>query len=386
MAMNTLSSRPVRLISALVLAAGSSWFASPALAESGSGEEFFEQVTRQFKAWDKDGDGLLSTNEVDLAVGDVTVTGRSAAAVAALKRALRSPKLSLPPLTMANVQVLTTNVTATNSPDFGRMFAEGWRQLSNAPSRELFRSELPELETIHQGKLGNCFTLAPLGAVVHHDPEQVRRMFTALDDGNFRVTFGKQSVVVSPLTDAELAMTSSNERNGIWVNLYEKAIGQARNAGRPVAEPSGSAIDALARGGSAGTMLAFITGHEITRFSFKFAKDPEVTAEVRAAKIEELKIKLAEAAREGRLMTCGTIKTTTPGITPNHAYAVLAYNDKTAEVQVWDPHGDDFEPKGETGAQYGYPSKDGVYWIPVTEWVRQFSGMAFEVRPPEGVL
>jgi len=370
-----------RLLPVLVAVAGGVLFNLPAVAQTNSSVAFLEQVSAQFKAWDRNGDGILSTNELDLAVADAKVTGRNAAAVAALKRALRTTRYSLPPLTLDNIQSLVTNAPATNSPNLGRMYAEGWRQITNAPKRELFASGPPRLEMIHQGKLGNCFTLAPLGAVVHHDPEQVERMFASLDDGTFRVTLGKQSVVVSPPTDAELAMTSSSEGGGIWVNLYEKALGQARNDAKPLAEQSGSVIDALARGGSAGTMLAFITGNDITRFSFKFAKDPAVNAEERVAKIEELKIKLAEAAHERRLMTCGTLKTTTPGITPNHAYAVLGYNAGTGEVQVWDPHGDDFKPKGETGAQHGYPRKDGMYWIPVTEWVKQFSGMAFEVKP-----
>jgi len=367
----------------LVLVAAVSWaFSSlPVSAQSGSGTAFFKQVSEQFKAWDKDGDGVLSTNELDLAIGDVKVTGGNAAAVAALKRAQRSGRYSLPPFTLENIHVLATNASATNFPNLGRMYAEGLRQITNAPRRELFASGSPKLETIHQGKLGNCFTLAPLGALVHHDPHQVERMFTALDDGTFRVALGKQSVVVAPPTDAELAMTSSSEGSGVWVNLYEKAVGQARNDAKPLAEQSSSAIDALARGGSAGIMLAFITGHEISRFSFKFAKDPAVSAEEQAAKIKELKTKLMEADRERVLMTCGTIKPTIPGITPNHAYAVLAYNANTAEVQVWDPHGDDFKPKGEAGAEHGYPRKDGRYWIPVTEWVKQFSGMAFEVRP-----
>jgi hypothetical protein len=85
--------------------------------------------------------------------------------------------------------------------------------------------------------------------------------------------------------------------------------------------------------------------------------------------------------RERRLMTCGTLKPTTPGIRGNHAYAVLNYNGATGVVQVWDPHGDNFKPKGEPGPAHGYPRVGGIYWVPVGEFVWQFSGMAFEVLP-----
>ena len=212
---------------------------SRVLAQTKSGELFFEQVAQEFKHWDKDTNSVLSTNELDLAVADAQVAGKNAAAVAALKRALRSTRYQLPPLTLENIHTLATNSPATNRPNLGRMFTEGLRQITNAPLRNLFGSGLPRLETIHQGKLGNCFTLAPLGAMVHRDPQQVVRMFTALDDGAYRVTLGKQTVVVSPPTDAELAMTASNEQGGIWVNLYEKAVGQARNESKPAEEQVG---------------------------------------------------------------------------------------------------------------------------------------------------
>lgn len=86
------------------------------------------------------------------------------------------------------------------------------------------------------------------------------RMFTRQADGVWRVQLGAQAVAVTPPTDAELALTAGNEQ-------------------------SATAIDALARGGSAGTMLAFITGHEMVRFSFKFAKDAAAAAAERTERL-----------------------------------------------------------------------------------------------------
>jgi hypothetical protein len=350
-----------------------------ALAETNAPPTFLSVVTAQFATWDKNRDGVLASNELDALVADPRITKQAAAAVAALKRASRSRTIKLPPLTLQSISALATNKPAAGNPDLARMYREGVSRLGNAPHRELFASGLPKLETIHQGKLGNCFCLAPLGAMVHRNPKQVADLFAAQGDGAYRVKLGKQAVLVTPPTDAELAMTASNEQDGIWVNLYEKGIGQARNEARPPEQRAGSAIDALARGGSAGTMLAFITGHEITRFSFKFAKDPAVTRDEREAKLKELSQQLAAAAAARRLMTCGTLKTTTPGLTPNHAYAVLDYDAKTDAVTLWNPHGGKFTPKGAPGLEHGYPEKDGIFQIPVRDFVRQFSGMAFEV-------
>ncbi len=335
----------------------------------------FDVVQKNFARWDLNRDGVLSTNELDVAVADARTTNENAAAVAALKRGSRLKKTSLPPLTPENIAALA----ARGEPDLARMFREGLQRISGATNRALFAEGLPKLETIHQGKLGNCFCLAPLGAMVHRDPAQVAAMFAVTTNGNYCVRFGKKSVEVPPPTDAEIAMTSANEEAGIWVNLYEKAVGEACNEDRPVAERADSPIDALARGGSAGTMLAYITGHEIERFSFKFAKEPASATNDVAAKLSELRGKLAEATRQNRLMTCGTIKTTTPGLTPNHAYAVLGYAAVKDCVELWNPHGENFQPQGEPGPEVGYPTTNGVFQISVEQFVRQFSGMAFEV-------
>jgi hypothetical protein len=338
---------------------------------------FLQVVAGQFARWDTNHDGVLSSNELDAAIADSGTTNQNAAALAALKRASRRAKTAkpLPSLTLENIRALT----AERDPDFSRMFREGLDRINTATNRALFADGLPRLETIHQGKLGNCFCLAPLGAMVHRDPRQVAGMFSAQTNGDYCVKLGSQSVQITPPTDAEIAMTSSNERQGIWVNIYEKAVGQARNDQRPPGERLDSPLDALARGGSAGTMLAFITGHEITRFSFKFAKNDSVAGTEFTNKLEDLRGQLSAATMQNRLMTCGTLKTTTPGLTPNHAYAVFRYDTNTDSVELWNPHGQSSKIRGTPGLANGYPTTNGVFWIPTPEFVRQFSGMAFEV-------
>ena len=340
---------------------------------------FIATVRENFARWDLDHDGSLSSNELDAAVADPRMTNQNAAAAAALKRASRLKKTPLPPLTLENIAA----VTAQRRPDLALMFHEGLLRIAAVTNRALFADGLPKLETIHQGKLGNCFCLAPLGAMVQRDPAQVAAMFTAGTNGDYCVRLGKKSVEVAPPTDAEIALTSSNEHAGVWVNLYEKAVGTARNDDRPQEARLDSPFDALARGGSAGTMLAYITGHDIQRFSFKFAKAPASPTNDFPAKLTELRMKLRAARQANRLMTTGTIKPTTPGLTPNHAYAVLDYDATADLVRLWNPHGQDFKPKGAPGSETGYVTTNGVFQIPLAEFVKQFSGMAFEVAGEE---
>jgi hypothetical protein len=263
------------------------------------------------------------------------------------------------------------------------MYAGGVKRIGAATS-DLFVSGQPRLETIHQGRLGNCYCLAPLGAVVYRSPERVAQMFHRQRDGTYEVVLGDRKVRIAPPTDAEIAQTAGNEQDGMWVNLYEKAVGAARNLDRPAAERHGSPIDAMARGGSAGTMLSYITGHKIQRFSCAFAKDDQRSAGEQAVILDRLRAWLREAVEARRPMTCGTTKTTTPGLTPNHAYAVLDYTSASDRLKLWNPHGGSFTPKGEPGAKHGYPVRDGVFEIPLSEFVQEFSGLAVETSLPAG--
>jgi hypothetical protein len=337
--------------------------------------DFIASVQKNFARWDLNRDGILSSNELDVTVADRQITNENAAAVAALKRASRQTKIVLPPLTLENI----TALTAQRQPDLSQMFRDGLRRIAGATNRNLFTEGLPKLETIHQGRLGNCFCLAPLGAMVHRNPAQVAEMFSAESNGNYCVRFGSKSVVVAPPTDTEIALTSSNEHEGIWVNLYEKAVGTARNEDRPPERRADLPLDVIARGGSAGTILAYITGHDIERFSFKFGKAPASATNDLSAQLDTLRKKLSEAVRQRRLMTCGTVKSTTAGLTSNHAYAVLNYDAAGDTVRLWNPHGENFQPKGVSGPENGYPTTKGVFEISLAEFVKQFNGMAFEL-------
>jgi hypothetical protein len=347
---------------------------SSALLEAQTPDDFLANVRKNFERWDVDHDGVLAIRELDAALVDAQTKEGSAAAAAALKRASRLPKTPVPPFTLENIATMT----AQRRPDLEKMYADGVQRIAKAANRTLFPTGQPAMETIRQGKLGNCFCLAPLGALVHRDPAQVAAMYSLESDGHYRIRLGNKTVEVAPPTDGEIALGAANEGGGIWVNLYEKAVGLARNEDLPEEKRVDLPYDAE-RGGSAGTMLAYITGHEIVRSSFKFAKESTTSAEDFSAKLADLRKKLTEATQQNRLMTCGTIKPTTPGLTPNHAYAVLGYDAASDSVSLWNPHGQNFQPSGEPGPTTGYATANGVFQIPLEQFVRQFSGMAFEV-------
>ncbi len=372
------------LLSTLAITAATTWARESETGTSKDGEAFLAMVTAKFATWDADSDGILSPVELNAKVADATVQGDEAAAIATLKRTSRLTKIKLPTLNQDGIASLTHRAPETGWPKMGAMFAGSQRRIAKS-NRVLFASGLPRLDTVRQGQMGNCFSLAPLGALAFHRPEFVaKEMIQKLPDERYQVRLGKETVVVTAPTDAELALTASNDTDGFWVNVYEKAAGDARNAGRPVDKREANGLDVLNKGGSAGTQLAFITGHEMFRLSCKFAKEADLPKAEYDAKLDEIRTALTAATKEQRMMTTGTLKTKIPGITPNHAYAVLSYKPEGDLLQIWNPHGDTWKTKGEAGPEHGYPMENGIFEMPLTVFVKDFAGLAFEVLPKKG--
>jgi len=360
----------------------SSAFAKDAeLSAAGDREHFISILEKSFRVWDDDADGVLSAGEINGLVEREDIQGEAAAAVAALKRAARLSKIKLPSFTLAHLKELAMNKLQTGWPDLPAMFAGSLKRIRTA-SRTLFSEAGPRLETIHQGRMGNCFSLAPLGAMASLRPAYISsQMIRELPDGRYEVRLGGTKVVVTRPTDAEVAMGAGNEEGGLWVNVYEKAAGVAHNEKKPADKRDATGLDALNRGGSAGTQLAFITGHEMVRVSCKFAKEKFLPPEEHEKHMNELRTALISATLEKRLMTCGTLKTHIPGITPNHAYAILGYDEASDIIRVWNPHGDNREVKGEPGLENGYPMSDGIFQMPLSVFVQEFAGTAYEIAP-----
>ncbi len=340
---------------------------------------FTAALATSFDGWDGDHDATLATQEIDAALADPKITGDAAAALAVVKRIARS-KAAIP-LTLEGLSASAASPKAKDRPDIASMFTDGRKRIVKA-NRELFAQDAPRLQSLHQGAMGDCFSLAPLGSMLHRDPAQVRAMFHQNDDGTYDIKLGSKAVRVAAPTEAEIALSSSNESTGLWSNIYEKAAGMARNELREEKDRVTTPLDAIARGGSAGTMLAFITGNQIERFALKWAKDEKTTPEETQSKLQELRGKLNAAFAEHRCVTTGTAKPLLPGLLGNHAYAVIGYSEPTDEIRIWDPHGDTFTPKGAPDSTTGFPRKDGICDIPLDVFVKQFMGVAFEIRPP----
>jgi len=382
---------------------------------------FDATLTQHFDAWDADDDLTLSPDEIDRACLDPKVTGAGAAAIAAIKRVVRSGSYELPPLTLAGLTKAQRTRAATPKPDapaptpagdadradsgetrpaanapkrapnFAASFRAGLSRIQSTP-RVLFADDTPDLDALRQGPIGDCWLLASIGAFVHRDPKALQELVTPTKDG-FRVRFADgQSADVAPLTDAELALSGTTGDEGLWLPVVEKAMGQLRQLQNPQKHTADTASDALA-GGSTATVLRMLTGKTTERLAFHkrvpTSKTPPATppeavpADTADALAEKAHAALAAAFAERRLVTCSTNTAKhPPGIAGKHAYAVLGYDAAAQVVTVWNPHGRSRKPDGEPGLANGYATTKGVFALPLREFVQAFSSMAWETSTP----
>jgi len=341
---------------------------------------FADVIGDRFEAWDGNFDGALTIDEVERVIVDPQVKGPDAAAAVAIRRTLRNSKYGISKLTLAELNELASEKKSSGKPNLNAMYNSALTKLSKI-NRDLFSNGSPNLDAIHQGKLGNCYCLAPLAGMVYREPSELATRIECLATGEYIVRLGAEPIVVSPLTDGELAYMATSGGDGIWVNVYEKAVGQRRVLKLPESERPITVLGLFGKGGSAGTSIEGLTGNKIVRFSCNYVRDPKLNDEQKAEKLADLSRQLESAFAERRLVTCGTGRTSgikVPGIHRNHAYAVLGYDSSRDAIRIWNPHGQKFTPKGSPGLEYGYSTSHGQFNMPLADFVQVFAGVAFE--------
>lgn len=358
-----------------------------AITDVQAASPFLSEVDAHFKVWDQDKDGTLSVVEIENGVASPQFKGPAAAAVASLRRAVRTKDFKLPALTHEGIHKLAPKPKERKDlPDLEAMFEHALHKIEGGKAELVDLSKL-SLDVLEQGKLGDCFCLAPLGAMLHRDPKEVARLFSLSSEGFVNVTLGgNRTFRVALPTDAERALMATTDGSGIWANCYEKAVGQMKRKEDDADHPT--ALSVVTRGGSAGTMLSILTGHEIERASCSPFREKTTTDEEKQKALQEIRRQMVATQAAGRLICGGTLKGKTaeghkpPGVRGPHAYAILGYDEKTDVVTLWDPHGDDFKPAGPAGIQHGYLRSEGRTQIPLTELVLWFGGFSFETDRP----
>ena len=365
----------------------------PALSKDSSGESpFAQRVLESFEAWDRNHDGKLSLDEIEWWVVNPRLKGDDAIVMALLEKAMtkaidRAKKSKTkPPEYTKDFFEKYGSMSREEREKFYSFdgFFTGCKKKMEKESRELFPESVPLRAAMHQGRIGDCALLAVLGSFVTLRPDRITSMMHGNQTEGYTVTFPKKPPVkIKPLTDAELAICGSSEGNGIWMAVMEKAVGEARREaikkGRP-REPT----DALNLGHhDIDVHMELFTAHVCEKIAIPDpAKDHH--------KFEE-----AEKAILGRFArlktdheTCASTsrteqqQRTPPGMAENHGYAVLGYDAARKIVQVWNPWGKDFTPKGPEGVENGYKTVHGCFDVPVRDFFKLFRNVCFETKKP----
>jgi len=389
---------------ALVLVASRAAFAGSAaqqstpatggLANSAPPPPFAQVVNQYFSQWDSNGDGKLTPDEINAAVANPKFHDEAAAAIAAIRMVVHDGgKYTLPPITQVYLVSSPLREASTSDeqidlqddpskpdkfdhpPAFEPRYRRALKRLRPA-SRDLFPQSLPSLDAIHQQGLGDCPFVSTVGAMVHRNPSAVKAMFTQNDDGSTTVAFGDGSrVKVARVTDADIVICSTAGTNGLWLTILEKAYRKNHlKTLHPIRRDRPDIYDRMASAG----VIEMLDGHQIRRVDLRSRRgDPRFPITMRQD--------LNAALREHRLVkavTSHSAKKSIPGIVPAHAYAILGYNDDTGLVHVWNPHSNNFTPKGPDGLQYGYTTKAGQFDIPLRDLLQIYDGVNFETQTP----
>ena len=166
-------------------------------------------------------------------------------------------------------------------------------------------------------------------------------------------------------------------RHGSWLAVLEKAYGIIRQRQRAKKGKLSAGADHTApvetlSGGNAATTISLLTGRQSA--SLKLAK---------AARRDEVHNLLAEMTRKHRLI-CLTTETDkpSPGLGKHHAYAIFDYDVNGRQVSIFNPWGNTFTPKGAAGPANGYPTRHGLFTVPLDEFQQVFARVVYETDRP----
>jgi len=360
-------------------------------ADSAPPLPFAQVVNQYFGQWDSNGDGKLTADEIEAAVANPKFHDEAAAAIAAIEMVVRGGKYALPAITKNflvssplrelsasdeqndSADDVSKSEKLNHAPAFQPRYIYAMQKLRRT-SRELFPQSLPSFQATHQGKLGDCPFVSTVGAMVYRNPSAVKAMFTQNENGSTTVSLGDgQAVRIVRLTDADIAIWSSAGANGLWLTILEKAYRRIlTETEHPFRQDRASIYDKF----TSARTIELLDGHQTRSIELRNIRPGSV-------QLSKLRQDLDAARREHLLVKAGTPGgTKTPGITPDHAYAILGYNKETDLVHVWNPHGNNFTPKGPDGLQNGYTTKTGQFDIPLKDVLQIFTDVNFETQPP----
>jgi len=164
-------------------------------------------------------------------------------------------------------------------------------------------------------------------------------------------------------TDAEIALCSTAEKNGLWLTVLEKGYAVYVNRHTPVEKREISPTDIIGEGGYASHAVAMLTNHGYLSIGSREKGFAEALR-----KAVDTKCLICTALRQ---------EIDVPELHHPHVYAVIGFNGK--QVTLYDsialPH---FEPKDPPGPKNGFKMEYGVFTVTLEQFRIVFDGIGYE--------
>jgi hypothetical protein len=220
-------------------------------------------------------------------------------------------------------------------------------------------------DDVVQGMIGDCYMMAGFAAVAAQNPKAIEDAIKDNGDGTYSVRFFQTSSFgpareVFVTVDGELPTRfggmqygKCRDRGELWVGLLEKAYAQWKGG-----------YDAVGHGGSAGNVMAALTGRAP---SYGYLS-PSVDADATFAKIKAA-IDSGKSAAAGTHGESDKAMYTGTGIYADHAYSILGTSEENGVkyVTLRNPWGE-VEPSG-NGAD------DGVFKLDLATFLKLYQSL-----------
>jgi len=264
---------------------------------------FIEQVRLHFNSWDADRDGLLSAGRDRTGVrrpqGERGCGGSGGCPPPS--RAGQPKGRAIEPQADHRGGRADAN---PRLPRLGTMYA-AHKERIRAARRELFVFRPPQARGRPPGQARRLLPAGEPGERGRQRPHRLKKAFKALPGGKVEVTFPTRRLVLDMPTDGEVCIGAHNGNDGMWALVYEKAVGAVlleRQKTRRHVTP----LSVIGVGGTPNVPLELLTGHAVKRTGCEDFQRGKLGAHERERRLAEVRARLAEAVRKGRLIVGGT--------------------------------------------------------------------------------
>ncbi len=330
-------------------------------------QHFLAAVRTNFARWDRDHDGVLTREEIEIDMQDPRIVGDAAAALAALK--LGSTKYNhldeTRTFTLANVDAMERELSQGRrlTPNFVNFYVTGLKKLGEQP-RDLFVEGIPRISAMRQDFTTDCYFLSAAGALAQVNPQALVRLIARNKDGSFTVSFpGQPPVRVPAPTDSEIA-TYTISRDGIWLNVLQRAYAILRIQHEPNQPATREPLNSVGFRFGSTRVMELLNGHA----SRMIALPAQTHKPLDDHMIAQTRAEIQNALRDRRAVTASS---------SHHAYAIVAYDAVHDLITMHNPYdrgGAEAWIQGEKVQR----TAEGFFVIPTAQLVANFHNVRVE--------